>query len=167
MCVALCDIFAYYAVSHVQHVYDLHIDDDSGDDSGDVSGGAELQCVDLFISEYAEGSSNNKYLEIYNPTDVAVDLSAGYAYPSVSNAPSTEGQHEYWNTFDAGAIIGAGDVYVVCHGSIDGSIADFCDETHPYLSNGDDGYCLACGTEDDYVCLDGVGDFHGVRFMIC
>ena len=34
VCVALCDIFAYYGVSHVQHVFDLYIDDDSGDDSG-------------------------------------------------------------------------------------------------------------------------------------
>ena len=32
----------------------------------------------LFFSEYAEGSSNNKYLEIYNPTNEVVDLS-GYA----------------------------------------------------------------------------------------
>lgn len=30
---------------------------------------------DLFFSEYVEGSSNNKYLEIYNPTDQTVDLS--------------------------------------------------------------------------------------------
>jgi hypothetical protein len=42
-------------------------------------------CIhDLFFSEYAEGSSNNKYLEIYNPTEAAVSL-ALYAYPRVSN----------------------------------------------------------------------------------
>ena len=33
-------------------------------------------CADLFISEYAEGWSNNKALEIYNPTDQTIDLSA-------------------------------------------------------------------------------------------
>ena len=33
-------------------------------------------CSDLFISEYVEGSSNNKAVEIYNPTSSAVDLSA-------------------------------------------------------------------------------------------
>ena len=32
-------------------------------------------CGDLFISEYVEGWSNNKALEIYNPTSDAVDLS--------------------------------------------------------------------------------------------
>ena len=30
---------------------------------------------DLFISEYAEGASLNKYLELYNPTDETIDLS--------------------------------------------------------------------------------------------
>lgn len=32
--------------------------------------------ADLFISEYVEGSSNNKYIEIYNPTNETIDLSA-------------------------------------------------------------------------------------------
>ena len=34
--------------------------------------------ANLFFSEYAEGSSNNKYLESYNPSDVTVSL-ADYA----------------------------------------------------------------------------------------
>lgn len=32
-------------------------------------------CSELFISEYVEGSYNNKALEIYNPTGAAIDLS--------------------------------------------------------------------------------------------
>lgn len=32
--------------------------------------------ADLFISEYVEGSSYNKYIEIYNPTNETIDLSA-------------------------------------------------------------------------------------------
>jgi hypothetical protein len=32
-------------------------------------------CADLFISEYVEGWSNNKALEIYNPTSSTIDLS--------------------------------------------------------------------------------------------
>jgi len=32
------------------------------------------QTTDLFFSEYAEGSSNNKYLEIYNGTGAEVSL---------------------------------------------------------------------------------------------
>ena len=32
------------------------------------------QCDQIFISEYIEGSRNNKALELYNPTDKAIDL---------------------------------------------------------------------------------------------
>ena len=34
------------------------------------------QCSELFISEYVEGSNNNKALELYNPTGAPIDLSA-------------------------------------------------------------------------------------------
>ena len=38
----------------------------------------------LYFSEYAEGSSNNKYLEIYNNSDQSVDLTE-YAFPNSNN----------------------------------------------------------------------------------
>ena len=103
----------------------------------------------LFISEAAEGSSNNKYLEFYNAGSETIDLS-GFAYPNVSNAPSVPGEYEYWNAFDDGALVAPGDVYVVCHGSADATIQAECDETFTYLSNGDDGFCLVSGTTDNY-----------------
>jgi hypothetical protein len=34
-----------------------------------------VDCNELFISEYVEGWSNNKALEIYNPTNTSIDLS--------------------------------------------------------------------------------------------
>ncbi|MFL3013370.1 MAG: lamin tail domain-containing protein, partial [Candidatus Neomarinimicrobiota bacterium] len=112
---------------------------------------------DLFFSEYAEGSSNNKYLEIYNPSDTTVDLT-GYAYPNVSNAPDVAGTHDWWNTFDTSASVDPGDVYVICHGSADSTaIQTQCDETHNYLSNGDDGYALIRGTEESFEVLDVIG----------
>ena len=37
---------------------------------------------EIFISEYAEGSSNNKYLEIFNATGANVTLN-DYAFPNV------------------------------------------------------------------------------------
>ena len=110
----------------------------------------------IFFSEYAEGSSNNKYLEIYNATDDVIDLT-GYAYPSTANAPSVPGEYEYWNSFNDGATIAPGDVYVICHGSADAVIQAEYDETHTYLSNGDDGYCLVFGTENDFEILDCIG----------
>ena len=116
---------------------------------------AQAQC-DLFFSGYAEGSSNNKYLEIYNPTSSDISLD-GYAFPSVSNAPTTPGVHEYWNTFEEGAVVAAGDVYIIAHGSADPFIIAEADEFHTYLSNGDDGYALVQGGEEDYVILDMIG----------
>jgi predicted extracellular nuclease len=115
----------------------------------------------LFFSEYAEGSSNNKYLEIYNPTADTVDL-AGYAYPSVSNGTDSLafGEHEYWNPFDSAASIAPGDVYVIAHGSSDPIILAEADETHNYLSNGNDGYALAFGSASSYIILDVIGDFN-------
>lgn len=40
-----------------------------------TGGAVQAQCSELFISEYVEGWSNNKALEIYNPTNATVDLS--------------------------------------------------------------------------------------------
>ena len=60
--------------------------------------------ANLFFSEAAEGSSNNKYLEIYNAGSSTVDLS-GYAFPNVSNAPDEPGNYEYWNVFDDDATV--------------------------------------------------------------
>ena len=97
--------------------------------------------TELYFSKYGEGSSNNKFIEIYNGTDQAVDL-ANYAFPNVSNAPTTPGEYEYWNTFTAGAIIDAGDVYVIAHGSADPAILAVADQTFNFLSNGDDGFAL-------------------------
>ena len=50
-----------------------------------VSGAAEL-----FFSEYVEGSSNNKALEIYNPTAASIDLSS-YAIQIFPNGTTTVG----------------------------------------------------------------------------
>ena len=122
-----------------------------------LSGSA--QCG-LFFSEYAEGSSNNKYLEIYNPTNEAIDLS-GYAYPNVSNAPAVVGEYEYWNTFADGATIAPGGIYVIAHGSADAAILAFANETFNFLSNGDDGFALVQGTEAEYVFVDVIGNFDG------
>lgn len=45
-------------------------------------------CSELFISEYIEGSGNDKALEIYNPTGSAIDLT-GYRIERFSNGQAT------------------------------------------------------------------------------
>lgn len=46
------------------------------------------QCNELFISEYVEGWSNNKAIELVNPTNAAIDLSS-YELRRYSNGSST------------------------------------------------------------------------------
>jgi hypothetical protein len=124
--------------------------------------------VDLFFSEYGEGSSNNKYIEIYNSTSNPVDLSS-YALTRVSNAPTTVGVYEYWVNFDSAAVVLANDVYIVAHPSSDSVILAQADMTYSVLSNGDDGFALVYGGKpsipvlpgNEYVILDFVGDFNG------
>ena len=53
-----------------------------------------IQAENLFFSEYGEGSGNNKYFEIYNPTSDTVDLT-NYAFARVSNAPTNIGVYEF------------------------------------------------------------------------
>ena len=95
----------------------------------------------LFISEYAEGSSNNKYLEIYNAENYEVDL-IGYTLSSCSNGCNTEGEWDFPDNVTFTGTLGAGEVYVVCHGSADDVIQAECDQTFTYLSNGDDVFAL-------------------------
>jgi hypothetical protein len=49
---------------------------------------AQSQCEDLFISEYLEGTGNNKGLEFYNPTAETINLS-GYQLQRWSNGEGT------------------------------------------------------------------------------
>ena len=125
------------------------------------AGTAMAQCENLFFSEAAEGSSNNKYLEIYKPTSSAVDLT-GYAFPSVSNAPDNGiRNYDFWNTFPAGASVAAGDVYIIAHPSADPTILAQADHTFTFLSNGDDGFILVQGDTASFAQIDAVGDWNG------
>ncbi len=110
------------------------------------------QATDLIISEYGEGSSNNKYIEIYNGTGATVDLSQ-YKLWRISNGGSWP-ESEY--TFTA-TTLADGDVITVANNSTDTPGADeynsgFCSW------NGDDAVGLA---KDDgtgtFVLIDAIG----------
>ncbi len=65
--------------------------------------------TDLFISEYIEGSSNNKAIEIYNGTGATVNLATGmYDIQLFSNGATTAGL-----TISLTGSVANGDVYVV------------------------------------------------------
>lgn len=108
------------------------------------------QITELYISKYGEGSSNNKFLEIYNGTGASVNLD-NYAFPNVSNAPNVPGSYEFWNSFPPGATIADGDVFVIAHSSANAAILAEADMTFNFLSNGDDGFALVAndGTWND------------------
>lgn len=65
-------------------------------------------CSDLFISEYVEGWSNNKALEIYNPTAADIDLS-NYIVIRYSNGATSATAA---NTVQLSGTVGAHDVHV-------------------------------------------------------
>ncbi len=94
---------------------------------------------ELFFSEYVEGSSNNKALEIYNPTDVAIDLAAsGYAIEMYFNGSSSAGL-----TIGLTGTIQPADVFVVAHSSADAAILAVADQTNGSgWFNGDDAVVL-------------------------
>lgn len=96
---------------------------------------------DLFFSEYIEGSSNNKALEIYNGTGALVNL-AGYNVQQFSNGNATAGL-----TINLTGTIAPGDVFVLAHSSSDPAILAQADQTSGAgLFNGDDALTLRNGT---------------------
>jgi hypothetical protein len=98
------------------------------------------QATDLYFSKYGEGSSNNKFLEIYNGTGAPVDL-ADYSVELYANGAATATNTQ---TFAAGTIIAAGDVYVLRNGSAANAAiiaaADITSSTCNF--NGDDAIVL-------------------------
>jgi len=116
---------------------------------------------DLFISEVAEGTSYNKYIEIYNGTGADVDLS-GYSLSSCNNGcENNEFDYPDNVTFATGTVLSDGDIYVICDSRASDGIQAECDQTFNYLSNGDDFMALTevGATADTYVIVDKVGDF--------
>ena len=68
---------------------------------------------DLFISEYAEGTSNNKVLEIYNATGASIDLAAeGYKIEMYFNGNTAVGL-----TINLTGIVANNNVFVLAHSS--------------------------------------------------
>ena len=115
---------------------------------------AQTGCDTLFFSEYAEGSSNHKYIEIYNPSDSAISLS-GYTIYASGNGGS------WTNSFTSNATIASGDVYMIANSSLDSATQSLADTSLSYPSivhyNGDDALILTYGTDTiDVIGVPGV-----------
>src|SRR6476659_6481442 len=105
--------------------------------------GALAAPSDLFFSEYVEGSSNNKALEIFNGTGASIDLAAqGYNVQMYFNGSATAGL-----TINLTGTVANGDVYVVAQSSAAAAILAQADQTNGSgWFNGDDAGVLRKGT---------------------
>lgn len=96
-------------------------------------------CTDLFISEYIEGSGNNKAVEVYNPTNSMVNLS-GYVLELVGNGGS------FTNTFALDGMLGPKETYVISTNQADSVVQAFADTSLAFPSiahfSGDDAFIL-------------------------
>jgi predicted extracellular nuclease len=108
---------------------------------------------ELLLSEYVEGSSNNKAIEIYNGTGAAVNLAtSAYALETYSNGNPVAGL-----TINLTGTVADGDVYVVAHSSASAAILAQADQTtNAGWFNGNDAVVLRKGGASGAV-IDSIG----------
>ena len=111
-----------------------------------------VTATDLFISEYVEGSSNNKALEIFNGTGADVDLS------QYSLKKQTNGAGKYKDEKSLSGTLANGDVYVIANSSASDAIKAKADLTENLITafNGND----AIGLFKNGTQIDEVGVFN-------
>ena len=133
---------------------------EGSDDSSDTAnGGSDNQTVNLFFSEYAEGSSNNKYVEIYNPSSTTVNLN-NYQIKGTNNGTAwgDNGERE----LALGGTLAANSVYIICTDAADPAIIAKADLALPYESpvhyNGNDAIAI--------FGIDGTGNFSIIMDVI-
>lgn len=113
--------------------------------------------ADLFFSEYIEGSSYNKAIEIYNGTGTNVDLS------NYSIKKQVNGSGEYGSDLALTGSLANNDVYVICYVSGGNAaiqsirnVSDFETSSSAINYNGNDAVALFKGTGK----IDEVGVFN-------
>lgn len=111
------------------------------------------QCIAnaVFITEYVEGSGDNKAIEIYNGSKSSVSLS-NYTLQQANNGNSWGGSNaNYVFNFAAATAtsISSGQIFVFCNVSADTELVAKCDKTHTsefFKFNGNDAIALFNGT---------------------
>ncbi|MCK4716471.1 MAG: endonuclease [Candidatus Marinimicrobia bacterium] len=101
----------------------------------------ELDTPVILFSEYIEGSSNNKALEIYNPMNIPINLNG---YSIISSVNGNLWKSSRYN-FPADTVLEPGDVWVVANSDADQAILDVADET---LGTSADGYVVGFNGND-------------------
>jgi len=103
----------------------------------------------LLISEYVEGSGNNKAIEVYNGTGAEIDL-AGYRLTLYTNGNTTP-----QSTYDFSGTLADGATFVVANSSADSEISAVADDTSGVaFFNGNDALVLTYNS----TVIDSIGD---------
>ena len=149
-------VWTYSYVFLSPGVYNYHCDPHSSFMTGSITVNS-TRCSNLFFSEYGEGSGQNKYIEIYNPTANAVSLTGYTIHIQKNGAASSSG------SFTSNATIASGDVYVLSTNQADSLIQAEADTVLAYAStsvvhfNGDDALLLVTSTDTlDVIGVPGV-----------
>lgn len=101
---------------------------------------------DIIISEYVEGSSNNKAIEIFNGTGAAIDLNREkYTIKIYFNGSNKAGR-----SISLSGTLANGETMVIAHSSSSAALKAKADMLSSNLSfNGDDAVVLSKGGKDD------------------
>jgi hypothetical protein len=134
-----------------------------GADEADVPLVPEYTAPTVFFSEYIEGSSNNKALEIYNGTGAEINLN-DYRVAIATNGGGWFASH----SFTADATLAAEDVWVIITDQTSADLfpADSADQVIPYSNtspvhfNGDDARGIEWTMDGGltWVLIDVIGD---------
>jgi hypothetical protein len=108
-----------------------------------------IPAVNLYFSEYIEGSSNNKALEIFNAGACAVPMAGHVAVTMFANGGVTP-----YTTCQCAGVIGPGEVYVIANPRAGASVTEKADVLHDVCGfNGNDALVLYY----DGVPVDAIG----------
>lgn len=117
--------------------------------------GSGVTATGLFISEYVEGSSYNKAIEIFNGTGAPIDLSA------YSLKKQTNGAGEYVNETPLTGTLADGKTYVIAHPQASAEILALANTTSTAATNFNGNDAIALFKNGDKI--DEVGVFNQVE----
>lgn len=117
---------------------------------------AESCPIDLLISEYIEGSDNNKVIELYNGTGRSITLTGHYSVALYTNGSATPQSIQ-----ELSGSLADGEAYVIANASADQEILDKADVTSGVtFFNGNDAIVLY----KDGVVIDALGQVENTTY---